>query len=220
MSLPEEIWAVQLYIEKFINGCPNHLRPRVCPHCQVEAMLHKHGSFKRTVYTLVKDFIISIYRFKCTECGKTTSLLPIFVKEHHQVAWEVKEKVVRQQLAGISLVRIAEDLVTSAGKLSEKTLWRWSKAIREDLRDSSSNVWMTILERLPHLAIPVGPSKPDQEWVWLFRTWDQMRARIPQYRFRGFLAWFYQIKLSRAVAGSSLNPTKAVHGVAPLFQSE
>lgn len=220
MSLPEEIWTVQLYIEEFINGCPNYLRPRVCPHCLARVMLHKHGSFKRTVYTLLKAFILSIYRFKCCECGKVTSFLPNFVKEHHQIAWEVKEEVIRQQLSGVSLVKIAETLVTSAGKVSEKTLWRWSKAIRNDLKDVSSEVWMAILVRLPHVEIPVGPSKPDQEWSWLFRSWDQMRTNIPQYRFRDLLTWIYQLKRSGAVAGSSLNPTKAVHGVAPLFQSE
>jgi hypothetical protein len=136
------------------------------------------------------------------------------------VAWEVKEEVIRQQLSGVSLVKIAETQVTSAGKLSEKTLWRWSKAIREDLKDASSEVWMTILESLPHVEIPVGSSKPDQEWAWLFRLWDQMRVNIAQYRFRDLLTWIYQLKRSTTVAGSSLNPTKAVHGVAPLFQSE
>lgn len=136
------------------------------------------------------------------------------------MAWEVKEEVIRQQLSGVSLVKIAEKLVTSAGKFSEKTLWRWSKAIRKDLKGSSSEVWMAILERLPHIEIPVGPSKPDQELAWLFRLWDQIRANIPQYRFMDLFTWFYQIKRSSAVAGGSLNPTKAVHGVAPLFQSE
>ncbi|KJS50656.1 MAG: hypothetical protein VR66_01565 [Peptococcaceae bacterium BRH_c23] len=184
------------------------------------AMLHKHGSFKRIVYTLLKAYVLSIYRFKCCECGKATSFLPNFMKEHHQVAWEVKEEVIRQQLAGVSLVKIAENLVTSAGKLSEKTLWRWSKSIRDDLNHVSSEVWMAILERLPHIEIPVGPPKPDQEWAWLLQSWDQMRTKIPQYRFIDFLAWLYQIKRSRAVANDPLNPTKAVHGVAPLFQSE
>jgi hypothetical protein len=220
MSLPEEIWTVQLYIEKFSDGCPNYLRPTVCPHCKTNVMLHKHGSFQRIVYTLLEAFVISIFRFKCIQCQKATSFIPNFVKEHHQMAWEVKEEVIRQQLAGVALVKIAEDLVTSAGKLSEKTLWRWCKAIREDLKDVSSEVWMAILVRLPHLEIPVGPSKLDQEWAWLFRSWDQMRANIPQYRFMDLLAWVYQIKRSRAVAGGSLNPTKVVHGVALLFQSE
>ena len=172
------------------------------------------------MYTLLKAFVLSIYRFKCCKCGKATSFLPNFVKEHHQVAWEVKEEVIRQQLDGVALAKIAENLVTSAGKLSEKTLWRWSKAIRNDLKDVSSEVWMAILERLPYVEIPVGPSKPEQEWAWLFQAWDQLRLKIPEDRFRGILTWIYQMKRSRAVADDPLNPTKAVHGVAPLFQSE
>ncbi|WP_139314633.1 DUF6431 domain-containing protein [Desulfosporosinus metallidurans] len=199
MSLTEEIWTVQSYIEGFIDGCPNHLRPMMCPHCQAEVMLHKHGSFKRTVYTLLEVFIISIFRFKCTKCGRSTSLLPNFVMEHHQVAWEVKEEVIHQQLSGIALLKIAEDLVTSAGKFSEKTLWRWSKAIRDELKDSSSEQWQIILEKLPHVEIPVGPSKPVREWAWLFTAWEQVRSTKPGYMNIGLLARLYQIKRSRAV---------------------
>jgi len=199
MILTEEIWTVQSYIEIFMDGCPNHLRPMVCPHCQTEVMLHKHGSFKRTVYTLLEVFIISIFRFKCITCKKSTSLLPNFGMEHHQVAWEVKEEVIRQQLSGIALVKISEDLDTSAGKFSEKTLWRWSKAIRDELRDSSSELWRIILEILPHVEIPVGPSKPAQECSWLFKTWGQVRTKIPEYMDIGILNFLYRIKRSRAV---------------------
>ena len=162
-------------------------------------MLHKHGSFKRTVYTLLEAFIISIYRFKCIECGKATSLLPNFVMEHHQVAWDVKEEVIRQQLSGVALVKIAEDLETSAGKLSEKTLWRWNKGIRDELRDSLSELWRVILEKLPHVELPVGSSKPVREQAWLFRLWEQVRSIAPGYRNISLLAQLYLIKHSRAV---------------------
>ncbi len=199
MILTEELWTVQSYIELFSEGCPTNLRPTICPHCQEAVMLHKHGSFKRTVYTLLEEFIISIYRFKCIECGRATSLLPNFVMEHHQVAWVVKEEVVRQQLSGVALAKISEDLDTSAGKFSEKTLWRWTKAIRDEIRDSSSELWRVILEKLPHVEIPVGPSKPVREQAWLFRTWEQVRSMVPGYRNIGLLAWLYQIKRSRAV---------------------
>lgn len=199
MSLTEEIWTVQSYIEVFIDGCPNHLRPLECPHCFEKVRLHKHGSFKRTVYTLLEAFIISIFRFKCIKCGRATSLLPNFVMEHHQVAWDIKEAVIHQQLSGIALVKIAEDMVTSAGRFSEKTLWRWSRAIRDELRDSSSEQWQVILEILPHVEIVVGPSKPVREWAWLLRAWEQVRTMIPGYLNIGLLTWLYQIKRSRAV---------------------
>lgn len=201
MSLPEEIWTVQSYIKEFIHGCPNHLRPRVCPHCMARVMLHKHGSFKRTVYTLLEAFIISIYRFKCIQCGRATSLLPNFVMEHHQVAWDIKEVVIQQQLSGVALVKIAEDLETSAGRFSEKTLWRWSKAIHVELENSSSELWQMILDKLPHMKIPVGPTKPAQERSWLFSAWEQVRSTRPGFINIGLLAWLYSIKRSRAVAG-------------------
>jgi len=115
------------------------------------------------------------------------------------MAWDVKEEVIRQQLSGVALVKIAEDLETSAGKLSEKTLWRWNKGLRDELRDSSSELWRVILEKLPHVEIPVGSSKPVRERAWLFRIWEQVRSMAPGYRNIGLLAQLYQIKRSRAV---------------------
>ena len=115
------------------------------------------------------------------------------------MAWDVKEAVILQQLSGIALVKIAEDLVTSAGRFSEKTLWRWSKAIHNELRDSSSEQWQIILEKLPHVKIPVGPWKPNREWSWLFRAWEQVRSTIPRFMNIGLLAWLYQTKRSTAV---------------------
>ena len=199
MSLTEEIWTVQSYIKEFVDGCPNHLRPTVCPHCLEKVMLHKHGSFKRTVYTLLEAFNISIFRFKCMKCGRATSLLPNFVMEHHQVAWDVKEEIIRQQLSGVALAKISETLETSAGKFSEKTLWRWNKAIRVELRESSSELWRFILEKLPHVKIPVGSSKPVREFVWLFGTWEHVRSKVQGYLNIGLLEWIFQNKRSRTV---------------------
>lgn len=201
MILTERLWTVQSYIEDFRDGCPMNLRPMVCPHCLAEVMLHKHGSFKRTVYSLLDESLIPIFRFICpiNTCKKTTSLLPNFVTEHHQVAWEVKEEVIRRQLSGVALAKLSEDLEISAGKFSEKTLWRWSKTILGDLRDLASDVWQIILEKLPHVEIPVGPSKPIQECAWLFKTWAQVRSKIPELRDMGLPNLLYQIKHSREV---------------------
>ncbi len=202
MILIEELWTVQSYIELFIDGCPKRMRPMVCPHCLAEVMLHKHGSFKRTVYFLSDTAIVPFFRFKCPidTCNKTTSLLPNFAFEHNQVAWEVKEEVIRQQLSGVAMAKISEDLKTLAGTFSEKTLWRWSKAILGDLRDLSSELWQVILEKLPHVEIPVGPSKLAQECTWLFKSWAHVRSLIPKYMSKGLLNLLYQIKYSRAVA--------------------
>lgn len=164
-------------------------------------MLHKHGSFERTVYTLSEVFILSIFRFKCKLCKRTTSLLPHFVQAHHQVAWEVKEEVILRQLAGTSLANIAEDLVSSAGTFSEKTLWRWSKGIHQEIKDLTPQLWQTLLERVPHLELPIGSTKPKHEWTWLIRSWQQVRSAVGELSSSCFLSWFHSIKRSLAVEG-------------------
>ena len=55
--------------------------------------------------------------------------------------------------------------VVSVGKFSEKTVWRWSKAIRDELRDSSSELWRVILKKLPHVEDTNGRWRS----VFLFR---------------------------------------------------
>ena len=208
MIVPEEVWSVQDYIEAFMDGCPENIRPKICPYCLEQVMLHKHGSFKRSVFTLLKEFIIVIYRFKCPilGCQKTISLLPSFVAEHHQVAWEIKDEVIRQQSSGIALANIALSLETSAGKFSEKTLWRWSRAFREDMGEDVqkllSKEWQFVLEKLPHMVLPVGESKPNRESAWLFKTWDQVREVLPERFGLGILEWLYRMKRSLAVAAS------------------
>lgn len=206
MIIKGKVWTVQDYIEAFIFGCPENIRPMICPHCLAQVMLHKHGNFERSVFTLLKVFIIVIYRFKCPilECQKTTSLLPSFVAEHHQVAWEIKDEVIRQQSSGIALANVAETLKTSAGKFSEKTLWRWSRAFREDMgadvQEFLSKEWQFVLQKLPHMILPVGESKPNREWAWLFRAWDQVRAFSPERFGLGILEWLYRTKRSLAMA--------------------
>ena len=206
MIVPEEVWSVQDYIEAFMDGCPENIRPMICPHCLANVMLHKHGHFERSVFTLLKVFIIVIYRFKCPilGCLKTISLLPSFVDEHHQVAWEIKDEVIRQQSSGIALATIAETMKTSAGKFSEKTLWRWSRAFREDMgadvQESLAKEWTFVLEQLPHMLLPVGVSKPKSESAWLFRAWDQVREVLPERFSLGILEWLYRIKRSLAMA--------------------
>jgi len=126
------------------------------------------------------------------------------VEEHHQVAWEVKDEVIRQQFSGIALAKVAENLKTSAGKFSEKTLWRWSRDFREDMgedvREFLSEKWQFVLEKMPHIVILVGESKPNLEWTWLFKAWDQVREFLPESFGLGMREWLYRTKRSLAMA--------------------
>jgi hypothetical protein len=178
MIVIETSLTVQSYLELFANGCPDNLRPVECPFCKALQKLHRHGHYKRMVFTLEEAYSIPIFRFKCPICGKTTSLLPPFIGEKEQTAWEVQEEVVRQQIKGQSLTQVAGELKAAGGPYSEKSLWRWTTRWNRLLRDSGNIFWTQILRILPHIQLPVGKMKPRTEWGWLFKIWDKVKAEF------------------------------------------
>ncbi|ABO50542.1 hypothetical protein Dred_2025 [Desulforamulus reducens MI-1] len=65
MILIEEYLTVETYLQLFSDGCPEKFRPRVCPHCLIQVMLHRHGTYYRYAYTPEGQSHIPIYRFIC-----------------------------------------------------------------------------------------------------------------------------------------------------------
>ena len=202
MIVLQAIIDVETYLELFKDGCPDSLRPMVCPHCLKQLMLHRHGHYKRTVYFLDKQFIIIIYRFKCPNCSRATGLLPAFVGKNQQTAWNIQETVLRKQVAGASLADVAENLDdVPGGPYAEKTLWRWTSRWSSELQQWIPVVWAFVLERFPHIRIPVGENKPRQEWAWLFNAWDQMRAKVLEIQRENMLQWLYRTACSSGGSG-------------------
>ncbi|MEW6064262.1 hypothetical protein P378_09320 [Desulforamulus profundi] len=191
MILIEEPLTVQTYLQLFADGCPEKFRPRICPHCLTQVLLHRHGKYNRHAYTPDGQSRLPIYRFICPNpnCRKTTALLPSFLKEHHQISLDLQEKVIRQQAEGKTLVQLSEELEVPGGPFSEKTIWRWIRTWNKDLVNYVSVVWKFILEFIPHLQLPVGTNKPRQEWGWLFYAWDQLKAKFPRIAVGSMLSW-------------------------------
>lgn len=197
MILLETPLTVQSYLELFADGCPENLRPVECPSCKAMRKLHRHGHYKRMVFTLEEAYSIPIFRFKCPICGKTTSLLPPFIGEKEQTAWEVQEEVMRKQTKGQSLTQVAGELTAAGGPYSEKSLWRWTTRWNRLLRDSGNIFWTQILRVLPHIQLPVGKMKPRTEWGWLFKIWDQVKAEFGDDKL---FNWLYRQQKSMALA--------------------
>lgn len=198
MIIIETPLTVQTYLELFANGCPENLRPVECPYCKAIRELHRHGHYKRMVFTLEETYSIPIFRFKCPMCDKTTGLLPPFIGENEQTAWEVQEEVVRRQTTeGQSLIRVAGELAAAGGPYSEKSLWRWTTRWNRFLRDSGYMFWTQLLRILPHLQLPTGKMKPRAEWGWVFKIWDQVKAKFED---EGLFNWLYRQQKSMALA--------------------
>jgi hypothetical protein len=201
MIVLQAVMDVETYLELFKDGCPDSLRPMVCPHCQEQLMLHRHGHYERMVYFLDNQFLIVVYRFKCPKCNHADGLLPSFVGKNQQAAWDIQETVLREQATGASLADAAENLDdVPGGPYTEKTLWRWVSRWNRELPRWTPAVWSFLLERIPHAKIRVGAKKPRQEWEWLFDAWDQMQAKAPKPQGENLLQWLYRQAHSVAAA--------------------
>lgn len=96
-----------------------------CPHCQ--KMMNKHGSYKRMVTTKHQTFQIPIYRWSCTACRKTLTVLPDFLIPWARFATTVRESVILRRLQGQSLSQIIQGVASFVIGISVATVKRWWK---------------------------------------------------------------------------------------------
>ena len=177
MIILREHVTVEKYIESFAAGCPESLKPTVCPSCGYEGKLHRHGRYLRKLFMVGGEFEIPIYRFKCPCCKKAVGLLPSFVCEGSQIGLSIHEEVLRKRSEGESLVKIENTLIVAGGPYSERTLWRWTRMWDIKLRIAAAGLWKYILTSMPHLTLLVGKLLPRDEWGHLFSAFKQLREK-------------------------------------------
>lgn len=162
--------CVKDYLELVEKGCPEEIRPSSCKYC-AGALFHKHGSYIRSVITTAELLKIVVFRFKCTSCDRTCSVLPSFLRRNHAATLDVQEHVVRRHQQGLSLRTISEQLPLQL-TFSEKTLWRWKSYWLKLLNRLKPILWPAVLARFPHLSLPRGSGTPSSTWDWFFWVWD------------------------------------------------
>ena len=193
--------CVNDYFKMVENGCPEEFRPTWCKHCQSEAKFYKHGSFTRSVLTMEELLEIKIFRFKCTACDKTCSVLPSFLRHNHTAALDVQEHVVQSHSKGVALRIISEQLSPQLA-FSEKTLWRWKNYWQKLLNKLKPDFWPTVLARFPHLLLPRGSNTPGSLWEWVFWVWGQTRLQLAD-KPAGCFQWLTFLSLPVAVTAGA-----------------
>jgi len=95
--------------------------------------MQRHGRYWRWVFNSRQKGRIPIYRWRCRKCRITRSVLPDFLRPYARFVTWVREMVVRgrlrRNLPWAELVRLASSEEVSW--LSEKTLRRWLKQVRD-----------------------------------------------------------------------------------------
>lgn len=135
-----------------------------CPTCGAEAM-QKHGKYCRTAVTNRRVYTVPVYRWRCTGCGKTTSVMPDFLAPYAQFVSVVREGVLRRHLRGLTVREIAARMGSLAvSGLSERTVARWLAQVRK-----RAPVWAVALsEHL--LRLQPGWDLFKQHWEGLAGT--------------------------------------------------
>ena len=146
------------------------------------------------------EFIIPIYRFKCSNCRKTTSLRPIFAAKGSQIALDVHQEVLEKRVVGVSLSEAACILTVPGSPFSERTIGRWVRFWDGRLKISLARIWNAVLTRLPHLAIPKGRHKPNDEWGYLLPLWKSVASLACAFPILGHIGLKAEGKLKDSFA--------------------
>jgi hypothetical protein len=194
---------VKVYLEIVTpKGIPEKDRPQKCPLCgQSQHIPHRHGHFPRTVFSMTEPqgIEIPIFRFLCPDCDRTFSIIPSFVEKHHQMALDIKEKVIRKREEGATLPEVERSTIPlPGGQYSVKTIRRWTKVWNERLDRLQAEVWRWLLARLPHICFSKGGA--GSLWLVFFELWEPVRVKFIDWRDIGFLHYLNRLLISMAVA--------------------
>ena len=102
-------------------------KPARCQVCGCSGRLKWHGSYVRTLITLVKTHSLPIKRVLCVFCGCTFAHLPVFVEKFHRYAKELIRRALRL-LKSKTYEAVADWFVEAGQKnVAVLTLYFWHR---------------------------------------------------------------------------------------------
>lgn len=123
-----------------------------CPQCA--SAMHKHGRYWRSAVTSRRVFRVPVYRWRCSDCRATVSVLPDFLAPYQQFVSLVREGVVRRHLRGLVVTEIANRACrTTVSGLSERTVARWLAAARMVAANWTQALAERLLQARPEFSL-------------------------------------------------------------------
>src|SRR5919109_1255491 len=121
---PDVAHAQRLHDQKHIV-CP---RPAQCPKCGAQGSLKGHGYYPRKPKGLGANVRLWVKRWRCKECGRTTSCLPCFLLPYRQYLLAFIQLVLIARFAtGRSWSQVLGQ--TAGGEsLHLRTIQRWCRS--------------------------------------------------------------------------------------------
>lgn len=180
------------------HGIPEEDRPQECPKCrQRKRMPHRHSQFERSAFTPSQSARISIFRFRCPDCGYVHSVIPVFLEPYQRMAMDLQEELIDSIENGTTLEAVAEETETlPGGPCSEKTIGRLVQGWAQRLAQLEFGLWAWLIAHVPHLTLPRSSSL----WTGLRSCWETVRGQLPIFGPIRFLHGLNRLCLSLAVS--------------------
>ena len=120
-------------------------RPDCCPYCQ-SCHLHFHGGYPRKpdrgFNSVDNHNPVKIFRFRCSDCKRTCSVLPECIPPARWYMWQIQQAAIFAYLTEQSLRAIAKTMMPS-----RQTIKRWWLRLKEQYTTHRS-VLVTYLSAL------------------------------------------------------------------------
>lgn len=166
-----------------------------CPCCGQK--LHKHGKYHRSVASKEEMIKIPIYRWICSGCRITISLLPDFISPYKVFTVLIQEKFwVSIFLKGKSYSAVFEAYSPFvSGGISLQTIRRWRRNWRRIHEPLVHQVLREILNlepnSSPHKIIQKHPIEKALQYL-IEKFWKIIHPGS-SYPFFGILRWLYSV---------------------------
>ena len=129
-------------------------RPDACAHCRLGG-LWRHGGYHRKADRSAGDESrnpVAVVRFRCRQCWRTCSPLPLCIAPRRGYAWAVQQAVLARMLAGCSVPRCSRCTCRA-----RRTVRRW----RAWLDARSEHFALVLRSRFPERG-----RWPDRDSLW------------------------------------------------------
>ena len=166
-----------------------------CPEC--DHKLYRHGKYFRSAITKKKIRWIPIYRWLCSPCGKTFSLLPDFLLPYQvhngkilQHAW-ILRYMKKKSFAQIQSIISNNE----TGGISVKTIKRWERFWKQKESDLINLLNRGLVELSSDSTILFMTKQLSNKQTFLYlleKLWKILHPDRP-YPFCGFFPWINQL---------------------------
>ena len=202
-------------VQEYLRQFPQTVfpRPSACPLCQALDSLIGHGFYRRKPLDQAHAYLISLRRWRCKGCHRTTSSLPSFLLPcRHYLLAVIQQALIARHEQQASHAQVVQQCAPE-GAPSPRTLGRWLSSFADQAPRWLGAVQQTLAHHaaasplLDPLGAAAGPKKAPAALLFAAghllafakTVWGELAHHQVQDRLRFLSLWGSAHRLGRLV---------------------